>query len=389
MGFGEAGIPVLPVVAEVLAAAVNRNGYGPVAGIDAARTAAAGYFARRGLSTDPDQIIVAPGSKPLLFALIAALPGDVVLPRPSWVSYAAQAAFTGKRVISVPIPDSAGGVPDPARLDEALRRARAEGAQPQILVLTVPDNPTGTVADTDLLKQVCDLAGRHRLTIISDEIYRDLHHADGAVVTPAMLLPERTVTTSGLSKSMALGGWRIGFARLPDTAWGRQLMNRIVGIASEVWSSAPAPMQEAAAFVLNEPPSVIAHIDASRRLHRAVATAVHQAFIDIGARCREPQAAFYLYPDLGQLRSVLAAQGISTGRQLTEHLLDRYGIGVLAGEAFGDAPGALRFRVATSLLYGHGDQRWTALHSDAPTELPWIANSLAELRSSLVELARK
>src|ERR1051326_4372542 len=93
LGFGEAGLPVLPVVAEVLAAAAGHNAYGAVAGSSAARAAAAGYFSRRGLPTHADQVVLAPGSKALLFATLAVLPGDVILPRPSWVSYAAPAAL--------------------------------------------------------------------------------------------------------------------------------------------------------------------------------------------------------------------------------------------------------------------------------------------------------
>ncbi|MBO0878118.1 MAG: aminotransferase class I/II-fold pyridoxal phosphate-dependent enzyme, partial [Pseudonocardia sp.] len=121
---------------------------------------------------------------------------------------------------------------------------------PRILVLTVPDNPTGTSAGADLVRRVCELAERHELTIVSDEIYRDLTFAPDRHLSPAAVLPERTVVTGGLSKSMALGGWRIGFARTPDGAAGRTLIKEIVGIASEVWSSLAAPMQAAAAFVV-------------------------------------------------------------------------------------------------------------------------------------------
>ncbi|MGZ6708953.1 MAG: aminotransferase class I/II-fold pyridoxal phosphate-dependent enzyme, partial [Solirubrobacteraceae bacterium] len=101
LAFGEAGLPVLPSVADRLAAAAGANSYGPVAGSPAVREAVAGYFERRGLPTSADRILVAPGSKALLYALLAVLPGDVVLPRPSWVSYAAQAALAGKRVLDV------------------------------------------------------------------------------------------------------------------------------------------------------------------------------------------------------------------------------------------------------------------------------------------------
>ena len=127
-------------------AAAGANGYGPVAGSPAVREAAAGYFERRGLPTSADRILVAPGSKALLYALLTVLPGDVVLPRPSWVSYAAQAALAGKRVLDVPIAEQAGGVPDPDALRARARDRARQGLEPAILVLTLPDNPTGTVA---------------------------------------------------------------------------------------------------------------------------------------------------------------------------------------------------------------------------------------------------
>ncbi|MQA81573.1 MAG: aminotransferase class I/II-fold pyridoxal phosphate-dependent enzyme [Streptosporangiales bacterium] len=383
LGFGEAGLPVLPAVADVLSSAVAGNAYGPVVGSLAARDAAAGYFTRRGLATHADQIVLAPGSKALLYALLTVLRGDVVLPVPSWVTYAAQAALAGKRVIDVPVPPEAGGVPDPDRLDEVLRTARAVGAEPGILVLTLPDNPTGTLAGADLVRRVCEVAERNGLVVVSDEIYRDLTYAPETFAGPATFLPDRTFVTSGLSKSMALGGWRIGFSRVPATDWGAEVRDEIVGVASEVWSSLATPMQDAAAYVLGEPAEVTAHVAASRRLHQRVSVAVHETFTAAGAVCRPPQGCFYVYPDLEVVRPVLAARGVDTGARLAEHLLDTHAVGVLAGEAFGDDPRAFRFRVATSLLYGEGDQRWDALNADDPVSLPWIAAALADLDAAL------
>src|SRR6185295_17867772 len=144
-----------------------------------------GYFERRGLPTSADRVLLAPGSKALLYALLAVLPGDVVLPRPSWVSYAAQAALVGKHVIDVPIAQDAGGVPDPTALREALAAARARRHEPAILVLTLPDNPTGTVAPASLMAEVCEVAARHGLLIVCDEIYRDLAYEPEALCSPA------------------------------------------------------------------------------------------------------------------------------------------------------------------------------------------------------------
>ncbi|MFF9482769.1 pyridoxal phosphate-dependent aminotransferase [Streptomyces sp. NPDC014733] len=383
LGFGEAGLPVPAPVAAALSAAAGRNGYGAVVGSSEAREAAAGWFARRGVETRAEQVLFGPGSKALLFALLAALPGDVVLPCPAWVSYAAQAALAGKKTIGVPIPAQAGGVPDPALLEQALRDARAAGAHPGVLVLTVPDNPTGTIARDEHLREVCEIADRNGLAVVSDEIYAEVCHSGKA---PSALghLPERTIVTSGLSKSMALGGWRIGFARVPSGPWGDRLMQDLVGVASEVWSSLAAPMQAAATHILQDPPEVLAHVNAARRLHATVATAVHSAFTAAGAVCRRPEAGFYLYPDFEPVRPLLAARGIDTGAALAAALLEEHGVGVLAGEAFGDTADGLRARVATSLLYGDSEtERWEALRSDDPLALPWIAASLDHLRTAL------
>jgi aspartate aminotransferase len=384
LAFGEAGLPVLASVGEQLGAAAGENGYGPVAGSPAVREAAAGYFERRGLPTAPAQVILAPGSKALLYALLSVLPGDVLLPRPSWVSYAAQAALAGKRVLDVAIAADAGGVPDPAALREAIVAARSQRHDPAILVLTVPDNPTGTVASASLMQEVCEVADEHGLLIVCDEIYRDLAYDPEALTSPASLLPERVFVTNGLSKSMALGGWRIGFCRVPPGPLGADAARALTGVASEVWSSLAAPMQHAATYVLDEPAEVREHVARSRRLHRLVTTAAHERVLAAGALCRPPAGAFYLYPDLEPLRPALAACGVSTGDQLAEWLLERRDVAVLQGVAFGDDPAALRFRMATSLLYGGTDeQRRQALAADDPVALPWIADALERLGDAL------
>lgn len=390
LGFGEAGIPVLPEVVEVLNAAATRNSYGPVVGSVEARESAAGYFTRRGMQSSPEQIIFGPGSKALLYGVLASLDGDLVIPTPCWVTYAAQATLTGRHSIGVPAPAQAGGVPDPDLLQSYLDRARADGANPRIMIVTLPDNPTGTLASRELIRRVCAIAERNNMIIISDEIYRDLEYVPHAHLSPAEVLPERTVVSTGLSKSMALGGWRIGFARLPEGPFGTELMGRLVGVASEVWSSMATPMQSATAYILDEPECVLERVRDSRRLHQRVSEAAYQAFTEAGALCRRPTAAFYLYPDFEPIRTQLQASGITTGAQLCDRLLDHHGIGVLAGEHFGDQPAGLRFRVATSLLYGaNHDQRLAALRSDDPASLPWIASALEMLRTGLHQVSEE
>jgi aspartate aminotransferase len=129
-------------------------------------------------------------------------------------------------------------------------------------------------------------------------------------------------------------------------------------------------MQHVVMRVLNEPPGVVAHIDQSRRLHRATALAAHARLVAAGVRCRPPTGGFYVYPDFEAVRPQLAAHGVDGGEALATHLLERFGIGVLSGVAFGDERNALRCRIATSRLYGENDdQRRQALAADDPAEL--------------------
>lgn len=388
LAFGEAGLPLLDSVAEALARAARKTGYGSVAGSPEARAAAAGWYERRGLPTSPDQILFAPGSKPLLAALLTVLPGDVVIPRPCWVSYAAHAALAGKRAIAVPIGPDAGGAPDPDALEEALDAAGRDGAGPGILVLTLPDNPTGTQPDPGVVERVCASAERHGLLVVADEIYRELTHDPERFRSPTRYVPERTFVTGGLSKDVALGGWRIGFARMPDGALGTAARAAVAGVAGAVWSALATPMQDVAAHVLSEPADVRERVRRSRRLHGAVAQAAHAAVTAAGVACRPPSGAFYLYPDFEARRDALAAHGVTTGAELAEHLLERHDVGVLAGAAFGDEPRALRVRMATSLLYGRTDgERLRALAGEDPAALPWIRTSLDRLRGALDALA--
>ena len=251
LAFGEAGLPAHRMLRAALARAAGFTSYGPVAGHAALREAAARYWARRALPTEAEAVICGPGSKALLFGLMAAIGGDVAVTRPSWVSYAAQASLAGQ--VAHYVPGSA-GVPDAEPLARAVSAARAADRQVRSVIVTLPDNPTGRLASPAAVRALCSVAETHGLIIISDEIYRDLvHDADAPFPSPAVISPERTVITTGLSKNLALGGWRLGVARLPGGEFGRELRARLLGIGSEIWSAPAGPVQQAAALAFSEP----------------------------------------------------------------------------------------------------------------------------------------
>lgn len=388
LAFGESGLPVHRRLRAELANASALGAYGPVAGLPALREAAAGYWTRRGTPTDPDRVLAGPGSKALLFGLLLALDADVAMPRPSWVSYAAQARLTGLAPHFVPAVPGQGGICDPEALEEAIRAARTAGRRIGAVLMTLPDNPTGRVASPAAVRELCAAAQRHDLVIVSDEIYRDLIH-DSATpfLSPVSVAPERTVVTTALSKSMSVGGWRLGVARMPDGQAGRMLRDRLSGIASEIWSAAPVPVQQAAAVAFAEPAEIVEYIGRARRLHAAVVREAARVFGAAGVTVAPPQAAFYLYPDFAPWHETLAAKHeVSTGAGLAALLLERYGAGTLPGSAFGDDPAALRLRVATGLLYGDSqEQRETALAAADPLQVPWIAESLDRLAEILCD----
>jgi aspartate aminotransferase len=278
-----------------------------------------------------------------------------------------------------------GGVPQPELLETTVLQARTLGRDVRAVVVTTPDNPTGTVPPRESVQRLAEVARDLDLTIISDEIYRDLVHHPGTVVhSAAEFAPERTVVTTGLSKNLALGGWRLGLARFPDSPIGHRLHAAVIGIASEIWSSPAAPIQHAAAYAFEEPAELAERISQSRSLHGAVARAVAHRLVAAGVAVPTPEAAFYVYPDFEPVAEQLARHDVVTGPDLTAFFLREYGMGTVPATEFEGGDKALRLRMATSLLYGETEaERMTALTSPDPTELPWIRAHLERLEEIL------
>lgn len=384
LGFGEAGLNPLPAMVEQLARHASASDYRPSAGGAGVREAAAGYWSRRRLPTQADDIVVGPGSKAVIFATLAGLEGAVILPRPSWVSYAPQANLLGRRVVYADVSPHVGGIPDPVALSEAVTRARNEGVNARILVVTIPDNPTGTAASRADIEALCRVCEEHELTVISDEIYRDLYTDPTALVSPAELLPAATIVTCGMSKNLSVGGWRVGFARYPANDFGEELRRAVCGVASEVWSGLASPMEEAATWALAEPPEVTEWIAKSRALHLDVVGSFYEVVERLGIDCRRPTAAYYLYPRLDPMRHEgVRRLDIVDDAVLAAYLLDNHGVATLPGSAFGDIPARCCLRIATSLLYGTGEQRDEALESSSPRDLPQVVQAREQFEAAL------
>jgi aspartate/methionine/tyrosine aminotransferase len=297
--------------------------YTPASGIFEAREAVAG-FVNRTLKTDvdPSEVVLVPGSKNvLLFTLLACIePGDeVILPDPGYPAYASQVNFIG-------------GVPKPVRLREesGFRMDLDEleslvTPKTKMLIVNTPQNPTGGVLTADDVKFVCDLAHKHDLLVVSDEIYSQLvygfHHVS-PLSHPGMR--ERTVLMDGLSKSYAMTGWRLGYAVAP-----KALAAKLDTLMINSSSCAAGFTQMAAIEALSAPESEHAVARMVKVFEHRRNLVVDRINAIPGMRCARPQGAFYAFPNI-----------VGTGldeHELADRLLGEAGVAVLPGTAFGEA----------------------------------------------------
>src|SRR5258706_10890262 len=262
--------------AQNLPASATQTGYAPVLGIPALREAIAAYLSRtRGVEISAEQVAIGPGSKPLLYTLLQILEGDVLLPLPSWVSYGPMARLAGRKVIGVQTDEHDRHRLTPQTLSQAMEQARQEGADPRILLVNTPSNPTGGMFDFADVEALALWARETGITLISDEIYAELAHGWREHVSPARFYAKGCIVTGGLSKAFSAGGWRLGYAVLPATMAGKNAMNALRALASAIWSSAASPIQEAALMAFSANASVEQYVRHSALVHGYVAGQLH------------------------------------------------------------------------------------------------------------------
>ncbi|KAF2132861.1 aminotransferase [Dothidotthia symphoricarpi CBS 119687] len=404
LGFGEATFPLQPNVASAHKQATLSTSYLPVAGLLKLRESIARFQTRRlGFVIDPEQVVVAPGSKPLLFALFDIMEGDVLLPRPSWVSYEPQILHAGKRLFWVETSEENRHAITESSLRLAYEKALESGGNPRIMLVNSPSNPTGQVYTTEVIDVLTTFCKERNITLISDEIYSDIDFAGDVNVSACAgnrLNTQRMVLTSGLSKTYSAGGWRVGYAIFPATAFGRSVRSTILAYASECWSAASAPAQEAAAVAFDTTPEMDLYRTQVRSLHKKCTLALYQALKECGLDVAEPKGAFYLYPSFQPYAKQLKDLGVETSSELSRWLIKECGIAALPGSAFGEddnglAGGRYRLRMATSYLYfnsqaerneqGH-DLLSSALTDENTVDLPLLDEAIKAVRDAVARL---
>jgi aspartate/methionine/tyrosine aminotransferase len=391
LAFGESRFPVHPRLTQALGRHAGARSYVPSLGIPELRQAIATQQSEiLGQDVDPERVVVGPGSKSLLFATLLALGEEVMLTRPSWVTYAPQVHLLGKTLTWVPTTAEDRYTVNLDVLSDVIRDARTGWGNPEVLVVNSPNNPTGTMARPDQVAGLAEFARENGIMLVSDEIYSLTAHGTIPHASPGEHFPEGTVVIGGLSKSLSLGGWRVGHAVLPAGEGGPALARAIGGIASNVWSCVAAPVQHAVVESYGMKGEVAEYRELCTAMHAARTRALYAAVIQAGIECVAPDGGFYVYPSFGRWAEALAAMGIRDDRMLATHLLDRYGIAALPGSAFhGDDPFSLR--LSSSFVDAETDEKAEALveaFSNDPDPVSFIRDhhpGMAEVGRRLAE----
>lgn len=332
------GEPDFDTPANIVDAAVEalRSGwthYGAAAGDPELRAAIANYIQRsRGASYTPEQVVVTPGGKPVMFFLILALleAGDeAIYPDPGFPIYRSMIDFTGATSVPIPLREE-----NQFRLDVDELESLITG-RTRLLILNSPGNPTGGVLSREDLERIAKLAVQHDLVVLADEIYSELIYEDEHVsiaTFPGML--ERTVILDGFSKTYAMTGWRLGYGLLPEP-----LVEPVVTLMVNSNSCTNVATQRAGIEALTGPQDAVAEFrEAFRRRRKLIVDGLN----DIpGITCVMPSGAFYAFPNISSFGM--------TSDEFELRLLNEYGVAGVSGTSFGAAgEGYLRLSYAAS-----------------------------------------
>jgi aspartate aminotransferase len=335
----EIGEPDFDTPANIVEAAVDalRKGwthYGPSAGLPELRETIAAYVSRtRGVDVSPDEVVVVPGGKPIMFFTMLALidEGDeVIYPNPGFPIYESMINYVGGKPIPIPLHEERDFAMDVRELT-ALITDRT-----RLIILNSPQNPTGGILAREDIEQVARVIGNRNIMVLSDEIYCRLQfEGEPFSILSIPGMKQRTILLDGFSKTYAMTGWRIGYGVMRA-----DLAAQITRLMTNSNSCTASFTQKAGIEALRGDQSAVGHMCAEFK-HRS------EVFVEglnriRGFRCRMPKGAFYVFPNI-------TATGWKS-KPLADALLEQAGVAALSGAAFGQyGEGYVRFSVANSL----------------------------------------
>ena len=316
--------------------------YTPAAGIAELRKAIANLYQKTyGLEVNPEQIIVSNGAKHSIHNVLAATvgPGDeVIIPTPYWVSYSDLVQMTGASYVLVKTTEESGFKMTPAQLRAAIT------PRSRLLMLNSPSNPTGCVYTRAELEALADVVMQSDVAVMSDEIYERLVYGSAKATCFATLRPglaERTITISGVSKSFAMTGWRIGWALGP-----MHVVKAMGNVQSQETSNPSSVSQYAALAALEGDQQCVEEMLREFEARRDLICRRLSALPKI--RCPIPDGAFYAFFNVsGHFGRTLGGVKVTDSTTFFQAALESANVNRVQGSAFG-AEWYVRLSFATS-----------------------------------------
>jgi aspartate aminotransferase len=322
------------VDAGVAALKAGYTHYGPSAGLPDLKAAIAKDVSdSRGIAYKPDQVVVTPGGKPIMFYVIMAMAdeGDeVIYPNPGFPIYESMINFVGAKAVPIPLREEREFCFDIEEFRSLIT------PRTKLVIINSPENPTGSVLCEDDLQEIARLAVKHDFWVLSDEIYgRTLYEGKFQSITAYPGMPERTIILDGFSKTYAMTGWRIGYGVMPD-----ELAPHISRLMTNSNSCTATFTQRAALEALTGPQEDSHKMVEEFQRRRDVIVDGLNAIP--GITCLRPKGAFYVFPNIKGLHK--------TSKEIADYLLYEGGVAALSGTAFGAyGEGYLRFSYANSV----------------------------------------
>ncbi len=346
LSLGEPDFPTPEHVVEAAHAAARRGEtkYPPLAGTEALKAAVRRKYLRdQKLDVPQANILITNGGKQAIFNVVMAVidAGDeVIIPAPAWAGYEQTVRFAGGTPVFVPCPQDKGFVLQPEALEAAIT------PRTKLLLLNYPNNPSGAAIDTAGLEAIAQVLRRHPdIWVLSDDIYEHLLFDDFKYATLAAIAPdlaERIVTMTGVSKSYAMTGWRIGFSAMPSA-----LIKACTVVQATATSGVSSIGQAAALAALEGPQDLLRERAGEYQARRDLVVARLNAVP--GVACHRPDGAFYVFPNIAGClgKTTPAGRHLATDTDFTAALLDEAHVGVVQGAAFAMSP-YIRISTATS-----------------------------------------
>jgi len=309
--------------------------YGPAAGLPELRDAIAkDVAATRQIPVAPEEIVVTPGAKPIMFFVITALvdAGDeVIYPNPGFPIYESVINFVGGVPVPIPLREESGFGFDLSVFEQKVSR------RTKLIIINSPQNPTGGVLELEQLGRIAEIAARYRIPVLADEIYKSfLYEGEFASITRFPGMKDLTIILDGFSKAYAMTGWRLGYGVMP-----RDLAEHVARLMVNSNSCTASFSQWAGIAALQGDQQPVAQMVAEFKRRRDVIVEGLNRLP--GVSCRSPRGAFYVFPNITALRRPSA--------EVAAALLAEAGVAVLGGSAFG--------------AYGEGDLRLSYANSEA------------------------